>query len=64
MASTLHPGLPVGKPEEDNDFWEEYLKKVIDEDIQLINRWQKILDTLLIYVCSCLRASDNLIILR
>ena len=60
MASTLHhPGLPVGRPE-DNDFWEGYLKKVIDEDIQLIARWQKILDTLLVYVCFCLRASDNL----
>jgi len=56
MASTLHhPVLPVGSPE-DNDFWEGYLKKVTDEDIQLIARWQKILDTLLIYVCSCLRA--------
>jgi len=60
MASILHPELPVGKPEEDNDFWEGYLKKVIDEDIQLIARWQKVLNTLLVYVCFCLPPSDNL----
>ena len=60
MASILHPELPVSKPEEDNDFWEGYLKKVIDEDIQLIARWQKVLDTLLVYVCFCLPPSDNL----
>jgi len=60
MASTLqHPGLPVGRPE-DKGFWEGYLKKVIDEDIQLITRWQKILDTLIIYVCFCLPSSDYL----
>jgi len=51
MASTpQHPGRPAGRPE-DKGFWEEYLKKVINEDIQLIARWQKALDTLLVYVC-------------
>jgi len=60
MASTLQPpGFPVGRPK-DKGFWEEYLKEVIDEDIQLITRWQKILDTLLVYVCFCLPPSDNL----
>jgi len=59
MASTLHPGLPVGKLE-DYGFWEEYLKEVTDEDIQLITRWQKILDTLLVYVRRfCLHSFDN-----
>ena len=43
------PGL--GRPElEDRGFWEEYLQKVTDEDTRLITRWQKILETLLVYV--------------
>jgi len=50
MASTLqHPGFPVNKPE-NKGFWEEYLEKVTEEDVQLISHWQKILDTLLVYV--------------
>ena len=40
----------LGWPE-DKDFWEEYFKRVTDEDICLITRWQKILDNLLVYVC-------------
>jgi hypothetical protein len=60
MASTLkHAGLPVGRPG-DKRFWEEYLKEVTEEDILLITRWQKILDTLLVYVRFRLRISDNM----
>jgi len=36
---------------EDQGFWEEYLQKVTDEDTRVITRWQKILETLLVYVC-------------
>jgi len=35
---------------EDQGFWEEYLQKVTDEDTRVITRWQKILETLLVYV--------------
>ena len=42
--------LELGRPE-DEGFWEEYLQKVTDEDTRLITRWQKILETLLLYVC-------------
>jgi len=40
-------------------FWEEYLKKVTDEDIHLTSRWQKILDTLLVYVRFLPRHCDH-----
>jgi len=41
------PGLELP---EDKEFWEDYLKRVTDEDTCLITRWQKILDNLLVYV--------------
>jgi len=62
MASTLqHSSLELTVSKlEDEGFWEEYLKKVTDEDIQLITQWHKILDTLLVYVCFCLPPSDTI----
>jgi hypothetical protein len=42
------------------DFWEEYLNKVTDEDIRLITRWEKILHTLLVYVGFHLRSTTPL----
>jgi len=65
MASTpQHPGGPASRPE-DKGFWEEYLKKVINEDIQLIARWQKALDTCsFMYVFASLPLLTVSIILR
>ena len=53
--AVIAPQLPGLGEAESEVFWEKYLRKVSDEDTRLITRWQKILDTLLVYVCFLLR---------
>jgi len=52
MALNLIPNVPVVNVESRDEIcWKIYFKRVSDEDSRQITEWQKILDTLLVYVC-------------
>ena len=58
-SAPIISGFPGLREPEHKGFWEEYLKKVTDEDIRLTTRWHKILDTLLVYVRFRAHTFDN-----
>jgi len=38
--------------EEDDELWTEYLQLAKEFDTRLVDEWTKIVDTILVYVCS------------